>query len=129
MNLQAQLASLKEQAAQCIINSYNTLNPNGDNHYPNFPQDVQSWWQSFQSQGTIMPQFEANLDNNLENIPYYSQYGAMNLNPSHVKYEENRTSFGSMDSLEMQPNERQWGFQEDADDLQSLAFRYINQHS
>ncbi|KAI3449748.1 hypothetical protein Pfo_006413 [Paulownia fortunei] len=134
VNLQAQLASLKEQAAQCIINSSNsTANPNVQKFYGesnSFPQDVQTWWQSFQNQST-MPQFDANFDNNIENMPYYAT-GTMNLNPS-VKYEnscfpEENTSFGSMDSLEMQSNDRQWPFQDDADDLQSVAFRYI-QHS
>lgn len=134
VNLQAQLVSLKEQAAQCIINSSNTTaNPNdhkfyGESH--SFPQDVQSWWQSFQNQGT-MPQFGANF-HNIENMPFYAS-GSMNLMSPPVKYEnscfpEENTSFGSMDSLEMQSNDRQWPFQDDADDLQSVAFRYI-QHS
>ncbi|KAK6164522.1 hypothetical protein DH2020_001386 [Rehmannia glutinosa] len=138
VNLQAQLASLKElQAAQITITNSNnntTANPNLQNQkfygetttqYSNFPQDVQSWWQSIQNQGTIMPQF----DPNFENMPYCAS-GAMNIemmNPS-LKYEnscnfpEENTTFGSMDS-----NERQWPFQDDADihDLQSMAFRYI----
>ncbi|KAL0383596.1 UNVERIFIED_CONTAM: LOB domain-containing protein CRL1 [Sesamum calycinum] len=68
VNLQAQLASLKEQAAQCLINNSNiTANPNDQKFYggshSNFSQDVQSWWNSFQNQGT-MPQFDANFNNN-----------------------------------------------------------------
>ncbi|KAI3460948.1 hypothetical protein Pfo_017611 [Paulownia fortunei] len=132
VNLQAQLASLKEQAAQCIVNSSNSANPNdkkfyGESH--SFPQDVQSWWQSFQNQ-VKMPQFDANL-NNIESMPYYAS-GTMTMNPS-VKYKnsgfpEENTSFGSLDSLEVQSNNMQWPFQDDAEDLQSVAFRYI-QHS
>lgn len=120
------MASLKEQAAHCFINSSTTAaNPNdhkfyggggggGDSH--SFSQDVQSWLQN--------PQFE---DGNL-NMSY--NYG-MNLHNPNVKYEN--SSFveenQSFDSLEMQSNdEGQWPFQDDADDLQSVAFRYI-QHS
>ncbi|KAL0459427.1 UNVERIFIED_CONTAM: LOB domain-containing protein 29 [Sesamum latifolium] len=137
VNLQAQLASLKEQAAQCLINNSNiTANPNDQKFYgathSNFSQDVQSWWNSFQNQGT-MPQFDANFSNNninVENMAYYAS-GTMNPNDPSMKYEnsgfpEENTSFGSMDSLEMQSNERQWPFQDDADDLQSVPFRYIN---
>ncbi|KAK4407205.1 LOB domain-containing protein 29 [Sesamum angolense] len=137
VNLQAQLASLKEQAAQCLINNSNiTANPNDQKFYggshSNFSQDVQSWWNSFQNQGT-MPQFDANFNNNninIENMTYYAS-GTMNPNDPSMKYEnsgfpEENTSFGSMDSLEMQSNERQWPFQDDADDLQSVPFRYIN---
>lgn len=132
------MASLKEQAAHCIINSTTiAANPNdhkfyggggggggGDSH--SFSQDVQSWLQSSQN-----PQFEANL--NMENVSYYAG-GGMNLHNPNVKYEnssfvEENHSFGSFDSLEMQSNEEgQWPFQDDADDLQSVAFRYI-QHS
>lgn len=148
VNLQAQLACLKEQAAQSILSNRTAANPNPNpNHHDHkfqgespysLPQDVQSWWQSCQNQGTTT-QFDASFESNNVNenssMPYYSN-GAMypNNNPS-VKYEssscfpeENTSSFGSMDSLEMQSNGRQWTYQDDADDLQSVAFRYM-QHS
>ncbi|XP_073026978.1 LOB domain-containing protein 29-like [Primulina eburnea] len=133
VNLQAQLASLREQAAQCIINSSNSANPNDQKFYNgshSCPQDVQSWWLSFQNQGTI-PQFDANFHQSIENINHacYGN-GSMNPNPS-VKYEnsglpEENSSFNSMDSFDhqMQSNNRQWPFQ-DEDDLQSVAFGYI----
>ncbi|KAK4482326.1 hypothetical protein RD792_009479 [Penstemon davidsonii] len=140
VNLQSQLASLKElQATQCIINSSNSSNPSFDpkiygatQRNTTSTQDVHSWWQSFQNQGT-MPQFDANMNHQ----SYYHPNGNLNPNPCHVKYEnpsfpeENTSSFGSMDSVEMQSNNSQWSsFQEDGDhDLQSLALRYINQHS
>lgn len=104
MNLQAQLASLKEQAAQCIIDntSNNTTNPNESNIC--FPHDdVQSLMQN----QVTMPQFDASMSYN-------------------SKYEEN-TLFGSTDSVEVQPNKRPWQFvQDDADELQSVALRYLH---
>ncbi|KAL8523101.1 hypothetical protein ACS0TY_013173 [Phlomoides rotata] len=106
MNLQVQLASLKEQAAQCIIN--NTTNPN-DHESHSLPHDVQTWLKSFQNQVT-MPQLEANM-------PYYTKFE----NPGFR--EENYTSFGSTDSVELQPNKQ---FQDDADELQSVALRYLH---
>ncbi|CAA2978161.1 Hypothetical predicted protein [Olea europaea subsp. europaea] len=114
VNLQAQLASLKEQAAQCIPNSSNSsANPNdkfyGDGH--SFLQDFQNWCsQSFQNQG-IMSQFDPNLNNTTGDMPYFENGENTNLNPV-VKYEnfgfhEENISFGSMDSFQMQPNDRQ----------------------
>ncbi|XP_057798062.1 LOB domain-containing protein 29-like [Salvia miltiorrhiza] len=132
VNLQAQLASLKEQAAHYIISSSNTAaSPNDEKLYGGGGGrcDVQSWWQN---QSTI-PQFDANFHSNVENVAYFAGGAAMNIpNPSSVKYEnsgfveENNQSFGSFDSGEMQSDERQWPFQDDADDLQSVAFRYIH---
>ncbi|GFP96803.1 LOB domain-containing protein 29 [Phtheirospermum japonicum] len=149
VNLQAQLASLKEQAAQSTINA----NPNDDRKFygesQNFTdQDVQSWVQN--NQGTKLPQFDANYNfencNNIgPNVPYCAS-GTMdyyNMNTSSVKYEnsscfpEDNASFGSMDdSIEMQySNDHesgQWQFQDDVaddDDLRSMALRYINHHS
>ncbi|KZV21482.1 LOB domain-containing protein 29 [Dorcoceras hygrometricum] len=136
VNLQAQLASLREQAAHCIINSSNNSeNPNDQKFSTGshcFPQlDVQSWWLSFQNQGTVTPPFDANFHQNIENINQaFHLNGSMNLNPS-VKYEnpglqEENSSLNSMDSLDhqMQSNNRHWPFQ-DEDDFQSVAFRYI----
>ncbi|XP_075498882.1 LOB domain-containing protein 29-like [Primulina tabacum] len=133
VNLQAQLASLKEQAAQRITNS-SSANPNSQKLYGethSFPQDIQTWWQSHQNQGNNIPQYDANfISNNVESNTGYYTNGGMNLNPS-VKFEnsgfrEESTSFGSTDSLDhMRSNNRQWPFQDDSDDLQSLAFRYI----
>ncbi|KZV32985.1 LOB domain-containing protein 29 [Dorcoceras hygrometricum] len=129
VNLQAQLASLKEQAAQCIISS--SANPNSQKLYSeshSFPQDVQTWWQSHQNQGSNIPQFDVNcISNNIDNNTGYCTNGAMNPNPS-MKYEnsgfpDESKSFGSSDSLDhMQSSNSQWHFQ---DDLQSMAFRYI----
>ncbi|XP_073138346.1 LOB domain-containing protein 14-like [Henckelia pumila] len=141
VNLQAQLASLREQAAQCIINSSNPTNPNDQKLYNGSPQDVQSWFPSFQNQGTVLPSqfdscnFHQNIDNIYNQAACYGNGSMMNLNPC-VKYEnpglpEENSSFNSMDSLDhdqMQcSNNRQWPFQDD-DDLQSVAFRSYIQH-
>ncbi|KAG8370775.1 hypothetical protein BUALT_Bualt13G0018600 [Buddleja alternifolia] len=127
VNLQAQLASLKEQATQCIINNSNsTTNPNHSRFHcessNSFAVDSLSRWHSFQNQGKI-----SQSDENLENIgndPYYTASKYENY-----RFPEENTSFGSINSLETQSNDKQWySFQDDADELRSVAFRYI-QHS
>ncbi|XP_075491212.1 LOB domain-containing protein 29-like [Primulina tabacum] len=107
VNLQAQLASLKEVAAQDIINS--SANPNSQKFYSeshSFPQDIQTWWQCHQNLGgTNITQHDANfISNNIESNTDYYANGAMNLNQS---------------------NNRKWPCQDDSDDFQSMAFRYI----
>ncbi|XP_047957543.1 LOB domain-containing protein 29-like [Salvia hispanica] len=124
VNLQAQLASLKQQAAQCIINNSNSsssANPNpndhkfyGENNSP--PQDLHSWLQNQME----TPQFDANNT-------YYSG-GSMDLSASaSVKHEnsnfgEQNPSYGSMDSFE----DQQWPYQDAGDDLQSVAFGHLH---
>ncbi|CAI9778559.1 unnamed protein product [Fraxinus pennsylvanica] len=113
VNLQAQLASLKEQAAQCIPNSSNSANPTdkffGDGHF--FLQDVQNWYsQSFQNQD-MMSQFDPNLNNTTGDMPYLENDENTNLNPvvksENSGFHEGNISFGSMDSFEMLSNNRQ----------------------
>ncbi|KAL3647786.1 hypothetical protein CASFOL_008754 [Castilleja foliolosa] len=144
VNLQAQLASLREQAAESTITRPNSnninANPNDDRRFygqsQNFPD--QSW--------TKLPQFDANYNldncNNIGPNMAYCASGTMNynMNPS-IKYEnscfqEDNASFGSMESIEMQySNDHEsgpWQFQDDVaddDDLRSMALRYINHHS
>ncbi|CAI9761400.1 unnamed protein product [Fraxinus pennsylvanica] len=108
VNLQAQLASLKEQAAQCIPNSSNiTANPRDG---LSFLQDVQNWYsQPFQNQG-MMSQFDPNLNNTTGDMPYFENQNT-NLNPV-LKYEssafhKDNILFGIMDSFEMLSNNRQ----------------------
>lgn len=146
VNLQAQLASLKEQAAhQNLQNGSNYANPN----YEKF-QDVQSWFHQSENPST-MPQFDHSslTSNNINNIgsssaPYYGsennyimtsnnnyQMGNYeNINMSN--FEEGSCSADSsfdMQADHHQHNNRQWTFQDEyADDLQSVAFRYL-QHS
>ncbi|KAF3617460.1 LOB domain-containing protein 20 [Capsicum annuum] len=148
VNLQAQLASLKEQAAaQNLQNGSNYANPNYDKF-----QDVQSWFHQSENPST-MPQFDHSSLTSNNNIGSSTQYyGSENNyimtssnyhmgnnyeNINLVIPKENMSSFEeggscSVDSsFDMQKdhyNNRQWTFQDDADDLQSVAFRYL-QHT
>ncbi|XP_059318718.1 LOB domain-containing protein 29-like [Lycium ferocissimum] len=143
VNLQAQLASLKEQAAQNLQNGSNYANPNCDQF-----QDLQSWF--YQSENpSNMPQFDHSSltsNNNIGSTPYHgSESYNMTSNNYHMgNYDNtnlvvpkgNMSSFEegscSADSFDMQTdhhhNNGQWTYQDDADDLQSVAFRYL-QHS
>ncbi|KAK3193584.1 hypothetical protein Dsin_024894 [Dipteronia sinensis] len=135
VNLQAQLASLKEQAAQGFLNGSATANLNDKycGRLPSHPQDVHSWFH--QENSNIGTHFEPNFQNHVTMIPY-NENGFMNPN-SFGNYEnsinsgEDASSYGSfaetshsMCSLDMQTDNRQWTFQ-DSDDLHSLAFGYI----
>ncbi|KAL6502898.1 hypothetical protein OROHE_024066 [Orobanche hederae] len=132
--LQAQLASLREQAPpQYSINNPSCGNPNNHGFHgenlDSLTHDVQTWLHQ-----VPMCQYDANK-NNIENGPYFSEYGTMsNSNPNTMRYEENpdfqeeNNTFSSMDLLEeLQSSNynRQWQFQDDSDDLQSLALRYF----
>lgn len=146
INLRAQLASLKEQAAQTFCNS---ANPNHDRiiygrQAGYNSQDVQGWFGS----GTLesMAQFDATLTNNnsVGEMGFYSNGNLSNLNPicnenSSIFPEENMsyaTSFeegsSSMDSIDVQTDNKPWpaaaAYHDDGDDLQSVAFRYLQHH-
>ncbi|KAK6259976.1 hypothetical protein SCA6_014450 [Theobroma cacao] len=139
VNLQAQLASLKEQAAQSILNGSVSENPNGKYYgkIPSHLQDVQSWFHP--DNPSMAPQFNPNLSNH-PNTNSYCETGF--LDPTSLGNYENSvissgedasfttTTFGetphSMSSFDMQTNNRQWTFQ-DVDDLQSMAFGYAQQ--
>ncbi|PSR94854.1 LOB domain-containing protein [Actinidia chinensis var. chinensis] len=125
VNLQAQLASLKEQAARTF-----SANPSErfNGKFPHPPQDVQSWFQCENS--SRMPQLDQNiLFGNFGNNPYFEN-GLMNPNSFPIKPEENASFSGfeeasqSMDSIDLQTN-GQWPFQDDANELPSMAFGYI----
>ena len=138
VNLQAQLASLKEHASQSLVNGTTNANPNdrSNGKFPCYAQDVQSNWLQSENLG-MMPQFNSNfMATNLESL----QNGIMNMNTlgsyeNSAPREENgsfssfeETSY-SMDSIDMQANySRQWAFRDDIDhDLQSVAFGYMQQ--
>ncbi|XVF71968.1 hypothetical protein PTKIN_Ptkin12aG0082800 [Pterospermum kingtungense] len=144
VNLQAQLASLKEQAAQNIVNGSVTANPNVKYHgkLPSHQlQDVQSWFHPDNS--SMPPNFNPNLSN-YPNTNSYRENGF--LDPTSLGNYENSvmsssgedhvsfTTFGeapshsSMSSFDMQTNTRQWTNFQEVDDLQSMAFGYA-QHS
>lgn len=133
MHLQAQLACLKEQAAQSMINTSSaTANPN-EKYYgkaASLPQDLQSWLQPDNS--NMVPQFNPSLGNGnttyAENgflDPYsMGNYGNSSTSTSFDSFEE---ASHSISSLDMQTDNRRWTYQ-DSDDLRSVAFGYI-QHS
>ncbi|OMP09325.1 hypothetical protein COLO4_05601 [Corchorus olitorius] len=145
VNLQAQLASLKEQAAQSILNGSVTSNPN-DKYYGKLPnshhlQDFQSWFHPDDNPSNMAPQFNPNNISSCENgfwdpnsLGNYENSVISSSSGEDVSF-TGTTTFGgeanhhhSMSSFDMQiTNNRQWGFQ-DADDLQSMAFGYA-QHS
>ncbi|KAJ4726849.1 putative LOB domain-containing protein [Melia azedarach] len=135
VTLQAQLASLKEQAAQSFLNGSVTANPN-EKYYgnlPSHPQDVHSWFH--QENSNMETKFNPNLHNQGASMPY-SENGFVNPNSLANNYENSAisgedvsfASFGesshSMGTLDMHIDSRKWTFQ-DADDLQSVAFGYI----
>ncbi|CAB4321862.1 unnamed protein product [Prunus armeniaca] len=145
VNLQAQLASLKDQAAQSFVNGSAVANPN-EKFYgkiPSHTEEAQSWFPEFENSSNSMPQFNSTHINNPGTTSHYEN-GIMNSNNSvngsyenSVNIPEENVSYGSfeegtshsMSSFGMQTNyNRQWGFQ-DADELQSVAFSYIHQHS
>ncbi|KAJ1417509.1 Lateral organ boundary [Sesbania bispinosa] len=138
VNLQAQLAYLKEQAAQTCFNASTNENSN-ENYFDKsttaFTQDLQSWFQGENS--NLGPEFLPNLSNNNSSATQY--YGnnntLMDLNPvgnygnSGGGVMEESSSFSSFDessnsmSYDMQTNRRTWGFDE-VEDLHSVAFGY-----
>lgn len=136
VNLQAQLAYLKEQADPNCFNASTNENPT-ENYFEKptsfFPQDLQSWFQVENS--NLGPEFLANLSNNSTATQYYANNtDLMDLNPIENNYEnsgtmEESSSFSSFDessntmSYDMQTNRRKWAFHE-VDDLHSVAFGY-----
>lgn len=118
---------MKEQAAQSILNGSVTINPNHEKYYgklPSHPQDVHSWFHH-QENSEMERLFSSNLHNQgAATMPYCTdQNGFMNPNSFGNSYENSAiASFGeashSMGTFE------QWSFQ-DSDDLQSVAFGYI----
>ncbi|KAL4340400.1 hypothetical protein GQ457_08G021050 [Hibiscus cannabinus] len=135
VNLQAQLASLKEQAARS-----SNGNPN-DKYYGKLPSqlhDVQSWFQ-FHPHDSAMalapPNFNPGLPDRTRAGSYcengfsdptclgnYDSSSAISSSPG-----EDRSSFsafGGEAPRSISPFE-QWSFQ-DADDLQSMAFAYAH---
>ncbi|XP_010262268.1 PREDICTED: LOB domain-containing protein 29 [Nelumbo nucifera] len=135
VNLQAQLATLKAQAAQNLVNGSTTSSPQEDKFYgkfPSYPQDVQGLFISENSR--MAQQFLPNQNTNVDSLMYYDN-GYMDLNPmdeyQNSVVPEETVSFTSfedpshaMASLDMQANSRKWAFQ-DMDDLQSVAFSYL----
>ncbi|KAF3436178.1 hypothetical protein FNV43_RR23270 [Rhamnella rubrinervis] len=141
VNLQAQLACLKEQAAQSFCSGSASTNPNGKLYgkLPSQHQDVCGWFE-LENREMHMTEFNSNLTNDAVTTMAYYENGVITPNPignyensviphenvSYGSFEE--AASHSMSSLDLQINNRQWTFQ-DGDELQSMAFSYINQHS
>ncbi|KAK8541533.1 hypothetical protein V6N12_014164 [Hibiscus sabdariffa] len=125
VNLQAQLASLKEQAAQAT-----SANPN-DKYYGKLPSqaqqphgDVQSWFHPHDSTMAVAP---PRFNPNHSSPNSYPENGFSD--PTSLgNYEissssgEDRSSFTAFGG-EAPASLEQWSFQ-DMDDLQSMAFGY-----
>ncbi|XP_050207001.1 LOB domain-containing protein 29-like [Mercurialis annua] len=143
MNLQAQLASLKEQATQSLLNGSATIaNPNLDKYYgkpsssSSLPQDLQNWFQYSENNNSNMIPGQFNPNNNGsygENgflDPYSSMGNHYGGNSSRTtsfdSFEEASQSINS--SFDMQIDNKQWSHHhQDSDDLRSVAFGYMQQ--
>ncbi|KAK8532498.1 hypothetical protein V6N12_053938 [Hibiscus sabdariffa] len=124
VNLQAQLASLKEQAAQAC-----SANPN-DKYYGKLPSqaqqlhdDVQSWFHPHDS--TMAP---PGFNPNHSSSNSYREYGfsdptSLGNNEISSSSGEDRSSFTAIGGEAPPASLEQWSFQ-DMDDLQSMAFGY-----
>ncbi|XP_020231523.1 LOB domain-containing protein 29 [Cajanus cajan] len=144
VNLQAQLAYLKEQAAQNCLNTSANENPSEKlfgKSSAALPQDLQSWFQAENS--NLGPEFLPNLCTNFSSATqHYGNNNALmeDLNPIGINYEnsgamEESSSFSSFDEssnysipYDMQTNKRTWGFHE-VEDLHSVAFGYGARYS
>lgn len=140
-NLQAQLASLKEQATQSLCAPSSTrgsLNEkySGNKVISNQALDVQSWLH-MANQNNLPHQFSLDSMSNVNAMPYYDN-GSMDSSSAGNNYdnslvlEENisfrsleEASGGSISSMDMQTSNRQWSFR-DGDDLHSFAYGYIH---
>ncbi|XP_020210922.1 LOB domain-containing protein 29 [Cajanus cajan] len=116
VNLQAQLAYLREQAGQIYLNASAPENPNEKNFGKptTFPQDLQSWFQMENS--NMASQFLPNLSTS-SSIQYYGNTNAL-MDPSPTGNYENSGTIEesiSFSSFEESCNsipydmQRQWG--------------------
>ncbi|KAK8588366.1 hypothetical protein V6N12_022812 [Hibiscus sabdariffa] len=134
VNLQAQLASLKEQAAQSVVNGVSvTVNPSDkyNGKVPSQLQDVESWFHS--GNPSMAPNFNP-TNSYCANDGFFDPNSLASYENSVSSSGEDHvyTTFGqashSVPSLDIQTDNRQWGFQ-GVDDLQSMAFEYAQQYS
>ncbi|XP_050366755.1 LOB domain-containing protein 29-like [Argentina anserina] len=135
VNLQAQLAFLKDQGPQSSVNgSAAVANPN-ENWFPDLENSSNSVPQvssdnyHTNSGGTISYYENRILSTNSIGSSNYDQNsGIRDENASHGSFEEVSPALSSFD---MQMNNTQyWGnYDRNADELQSMAFSYADQHS
>ncbi|KVH94269.1 LOB domain-containing protein 29-like [Cynara cardunculus var. scolymus] len=144
VSLQSQLASLREQAAQSLINGSSCSNYVANDHRPNGrlpsytpPQDIQSWLQESESSCRNVPQYDQNssTNNNVGNMNEIMNFNSIKENNQNSLLKEEDGSFSSfqegssysIESLDMQMSyNKEWAFQENSEDLHSIAFGYIH---
>lgn len=132
MNLQAQLASLKEQAARSVSNASTSENPNPRfcGKLPVHAQDWQSWLHQLQNQDiprydhihhSSTPPTDPYHETGFPHSSNYENAAISEENASYVGYVEAHQY--SMPCLEMETSNGQWTLN-DTDALHSIAFRY-----
>ncbi|KAJ0647356.1 putative transcription factor AS2-LOB family [Helianthus annuus] len=125
VSLQSQLAYLKAQAAQSVLNGSSCSNyPSNDTP----PQDIHSWFNQSQNSCINMSQLDQNSSEIMNIDSMEGTYGN-----SFIKEEDGSfSSFQegssySIDSLDMQlSHNKEWFVQENMEDLHSVAFGYMH---
>lgn len=143
VNLQAQLAYLKEHAAQSCLHGSANENPSEKLFEKSsivLPQDFQSWFQEENSNlgQEFLPNFCTNLstqqhlkgnalmeDLNPIGINYENSSGAMEESSSFSSLDESSNNYSMSYDMQRQTNRRTWGFHE-VEDLHSVAFGYTS---
>ncbi|XP_068647033.1 LOB domain-containing protein 29-like [Aristolochia californica] len=138
VNLQVQLASLKAQAAQTLVNGLNSSCSQEDKSFDRFLSYQQSSNPLFQTESSRMVQQQAFMGTSVgvDSMLCYENGFADPSSLSNYYYqstgvEEHAASFiteddtsHSMASFDMQTEQRKWPLQ-DMEDLQSVAFGYL----
>ncbi|KAI3760161.1 hypothetical protein L1987_50552 [Smallanthus sonchifolius] len=131
VSLQSQLAYLKAQAAQSVLNGSNY--PNNDHRHngrlPSYTpqQDIQTWFQQDNS-SINTPQFDQKYSsiNNMNDIMINFNSMGENYENSFLKEEGSFSSFQQGSSYSIDSLDKEWAFQENTEDLHSVAFGYIH---
>lgn len=132
ISLQAQLASLEEQAAQSLLNGCPPSNPN-EKFYEKLSSNLENM-QSYQylENSRMVPLLDPNLTANLYMNEVLMGQSCLELHDPNesVMPDENwsvsfleEASHSMGVSFDKQRNDRKWAFQ-DTDDLQAVPFSY-----
>ncbi|KAF5195348.1 Lob domain-containing protein crl1 [Thalictrum thalictroides] len=134
VNLQAQLAFFKDQAAQNLVSGCSTTSSSQEQKlfekFHTFPsQDIQGFIASEMS--ASQQQFHPNPNNSAETLYHVNELRDPNSlnNYHHMFMPGENDSYNSLEDpsagpVDMHTNISKWGFQ-DAEDLQSVAFPYL----
>ncbi|KAD6120084.1 hypothetical protein R6Q59_026098 [Mikania micrantha] len=139
VSLQSQLAYLKAQAAQSVLNGSSCSNyPSNDHRHngrlPSYtpPEDIHSWFQQLGNSSINTPEFDLKSSiNNMNDIMNFNTMGENNESSYH-REEASFSSFQegssySYDSLNLQiSHNKEWAFHENTEDLHSVAFGYTH---